>query len=62
VNPEDGKPCSLKQTVAEVGLLVTVRLISALSPTLIVVADGLADSLSGGFENSCKEPAPSMKL
>ncbi|HXX72344.1 MAG TPA: hypothetical protein VEI80_01505, partial [Candidatus Acidoferrales bacterium] len=44
--PEDGKPCSLKQTVPELCTPVTVRLIVASSPTLITAAEGLMDRLN----------------
>lgn len=46
VNPESGKPCSPKQASPEMPTLVRVRLIVALSPTLITAADGLSDKLS----------------
>ena len=48
--PESGKPCSPKQADPEMATLVRVRLIVALSPTLITAAEGLADSVRFEFE------------
>jgi hypothetical protein len=58
VNPELGKPCSPKQADPEMPTLVRVRLIVALSPTLITVAEGLSDKLSCEPEapTKCVEP------
>ena len=50
MKPESGKPCSPKQADPEMATLVRVRLIVALSPTLITAADGLADSVRFEFD------------
>jgi hypothetical protein len=46
MKPEDGKPCSLKQTVPEPSPPSTDRLMVALAPTLITAEDGLVESVS----------------
>src|SRR5208337_4981757 len=58
VNPESGKPCSSKQAAPEMLALVSVRLIVALSPTLITAAEGLADSVSCWSEARERVGAP----
>ncbi len=59
VNPELGKPCSSKQADPGMFKLVRVRLIVALSPTLITAAEGLADNVSSGSEARGRVVAPS---
>jgi len=46
VKPESGKPCSPKQATPDTPAPVRVRLIVALSPTLITAAEGLSDKLN----------------